>query len=47
MVSFGKSKHKPVKLLHRLLKVTSLKLALSAKCTKHDAVRSVLCFRPD
>ena len=36
MVSFGDSKHKPVKPLHRLLYVTPLKLALSAKCTIHD-----------
>lgn len=38
MVSFGDSKHKPVKPLHRLLDVTPLKLALSAKCTIHDVV---------
>src|SRR5690554_3121962 len=36
MVSFGDSKHKPVKPLHRLLCVTPLILALSAKCTIHD-----------
>ena len=36
MVSFGDSKHKPVKPLHRLLDVTPSKLALSAKCTIHD-----------
>jgi len=36
MVSFGDSKHKPVKPLHRLLVVTPLNLALSAKCTIHD-----------
>lgn len=36
MVSFGDSKHEPVKPLHRLLDVTPLKLALSAKCTIHD-----------
>ena len=38
MVSFGDSKHKPVKPLHRLLDVTPLKLTLSAKCTIHDVV---------
>jgi len=36
MVSFGDSKHEPVKPLHSLLDVTPLKLALSAKCTIHD-----------
>lgn len=36
MVSFGDSKHEPVKPLQRLLDVTPLKLALSAKCTIHD-----------
>ena len=38
MVSFGDSKHEPVKPLHRLLDVTPLKFALSAKCTIHDVV---------
>lgn len=38
MVSFGASKHEPVEPLHRLLNVTTLKLALSAKCTIHDVV---------
>ena len=36
MVSFGDSKNKPVKPLHRLLDVKPLKLALYAKCTIHD-----------
>jgi hypothetical protein len=36
MVSFGDSKHEPVKPLQSLLDVTPLKLALSAKCTIHD-----------
>ncbi|MFW5804577.1 MAG: hypothetical protein ACOCWG_05050, partial [bacterium] len=36
MVSFGDSKHEPVKPLRRLLDVTPLILALSAKCTIHD-----------
>ena len=36
MVSFGDSKHEPVKPLHRLIDVTHLILALSAKCTIHD-----------
>ena len=35
-MSFGDSKHKPVKPLQSLLDVTPLKLALSAKCTIHD-----------
>jgi len=38
MVSFGDSKHKPVKPLQSLFGVTPLKLALSAKCTIHDVV---------
>jgi hypothetical protein len=38
MVSFGDSKHEPVKPLQNLLDVTPLKLALSAKCTIHDVV---------
>src|SRR5690554_8069702 len=42
MVSFGDSKHEPVKPLQSLLDVTLLKLALSAKCTIHDVVFS--CF---
>ena|SRR5690554_6903707 len=36
MVSFGDSKHEPVKPLHRLFDVTLLILALYAKCTIHD-----------
>jgi len=46
MVSFGDSKHETVKLPHRLLDVTPLKLALSAKCTIHDVVRSYFSFSP-
>lgn len=38
MVSFGESKHKPVKPLQSLLDVIPLILALSAKCTIHDVV---------
>src|SRR5690554_2562190 len=38
MVSFGDSKHEPVKPLQSLLNVTPFKLALSAKCTIHDVV---------
>jgi hypothetical protein len=38
MVSFGDSKHKPVKTPHRLLDVIAFKLALYAKCTIHDVV---------
>jgi hypothetical protein len=45
MVSFGDSKHKPVKPLQCLLDVTPSILALSAKCTIHDVVRSVF-FAP-
>ncbi len=41
MVSFGDSKHEPVEPLQSLLDVTPLKLALSAKCTIRDVVRSV------
>lgn len=36
MVSFGDSKHKPVKPLQSLLNVMPLKLALSAKCFIYD-----------
>jgi len=36
MVSFGDSKHKTVKLLHRLIDVMPWNIALSAKCTIHD-----------
>lgn len=36
MVSFGDSKHKPVKPIQSLLGVTPSKLALFAKCTIHD-----------
>ena len=42
MVSFGDSKHEPVKQLQRLLDVKPLKLALSAKCTIHDVI--AMCF---
>ena len=42
MVSFGDSKHEPVKPLHRLIDVTHMILALSAKCTIHDV--GVSCF---
>jgi hypothetical protein len=36
MVSFGDSKHEPVKPLQSLLNAIPLKLTLSAKCTIHD-----------
>ncbi len=36
MVSFGDSKHEPVKPLQSLLGVTRSNIALSAKCTIHD-----------
>ena len=44
MVSFGDSKHEPVKPLQSLLNVTTLKLALSAKCTIHDVRASTSYF---
>ena len=45
MVSFGDSKHEPVKSLHRLLDATPSILALSAKCTIHDVSVSLFIFQ--
>jgi len=42
MVSFGDSKHEPIKVQQSLLDVTSLKLAQTAKCTIHADVQSAL-----
>jgi hypothetical protein len=49
MVSFGDSKHEPVKPLQSLLNVTPLNLALSAKCTIHDvcALHEQQCTQPE
>ena len=46
MKSFGISKNKPVKPLQILLNVTTLKLALSAKCFIYIVVFSYFIFLP-